>query len=975
MSYRNRSLWQAGATLLLLLLLLTPPVGVSALAPIQQAEPAQTDSLVDNAHAAYAIQPVLNAARQGDAQQYAAINPALAWQLRFEQDQVTVAPLTAGEDTWRFTLALATDASETNIYAAGNTQTIAVTRQDNRLHYQWGSRQAWFRNTADGVQHGLAVQQRPSDQSTDQPIQLYLRLGGTLQPKLNSDQQSVDFVTASGAILLRYGDLLAVDAQGQILPASFRRTATRIILVIDDRRATYPLTVTSVLTNYLVKQTMTAGAANDFLGYDVNVSGDTVVVGAYGDDNDKGVDAGSATIYLRHQGGINRWQAVRKLEASDGAAGDEFGRDTYVTSGTTVIVGAPGQDQGGENAGAAYIFGRDQGGPSAWGQEAKLTPSDAKANQRFGAVVAVQNNSAVIGVPTADSRGAVSGAVYVFDRVAFDPPVWQQRKRITPDDGAAGDRFGAALVISGDTLFVGAPGDDDACGGDAACDAGAVYIFERNMGGPNNWGLLKKVMAADGATRDAFGHAVAYSDNRLFVGAPLADTNGADAGAAYIFNRNFGGFNNWGERKKVVATDGVAGQQFGYAVGIGGIGAIVGAPFDQENGLESGAAYILHRNANGSNEWGEMTKVIAPDGVSGDHFGRAVDHRSGNAVIGAYGHDANGSNAGAIYLYRFPFTFGSLQIANRVQPVDPNASWQVTIQGLGVLTNTLTGDAQMEPVNLFAGNYTVTARVGSNTNANNYSTTWQCLVNDAPGPAGNGITFTISVNTNEKVLCTFTHTPPTATGAIVIAQESTPSGGTGFPFTDNIAAPNNFTLNDSGQQSFATLVPGIYQVTAGTIAGWQLTGIRCVDPDNGSTASGATATIDLDAGETVFCTFTSKQSIPQIGTIVINNQSTPLGVGFVFTQTITTPTSFLVDAGGSKTFMNVPADSYEVAAVPPAEWRVASVTCIDPDNGSTTSGATAVIDLDAGETVSCTFSHQLLGVQGQYRLFLPLADR
>jgi methionine-rich copper-binding protein CopC len=292
-----------------------------------------------------------------------------------------------------------------------------------------------------------------------------------------------------------------------------------------------------------------------------------------------------------------------------------------------------------------------------------------------------------------------------------------------------------------------------------------------------------------------------------------------------------------------------------------------------------------------------------------------------------------------------------------------------------VLITTLTGDAQTEPLNLFAGNYTVTARVAANTNANTYSTTWQCLVNDAAGPAGSGITFTIAVKSDEKVVCTFTHTPPTATGAIVIAQESVPSGGTGFAFIDNIAAPNSFTLNDGGSQNFANLAPGAYGVTAGTIAGWQLTGIRCVDPDNGSTATGATATIDLDAGETVLCTFTSSQSIPQVGTIVINNESTPPGAGFAFTQTITAPTSFLLDSGGSKSFTNVPADSYEVAAVPPAEWRVASVTCIDPDNGSTTSGATAVIDLDAGETVSCTFAHRQATAQNRTQLFLPFVAR
>ncbi|MCP4535758.1 MAG: hypothetical protein GY832_01265, partial [Chloroflexi bacterium] len=119
---------------------------------------------------------------------------------------------------------------------------------------------------------------------------------------------------------------------------------------------------------------------------------------------------------------------------------------------------------------------------------------------------------------------------------------WEQVEKITAVDGAGNDTFGYAVSINGDTAVVGAEGDD--------ANVGAVYIFERNEGGVDNWGQIAKLIAGDDAAGANFGCAVDIRVDTVVVGA-----NGADgSGAAYIFERNEGGAGNWGQVVKLAAS-------------------------------------------------------------------------------------------------------------------------------------------------------------------------------------------------------------------------------------------------------------------------------------------------------------------------------------------------------------------------------------------------------------------------------------
>ncbi len=162
---------------------------------------------------------------------------------------------------------------------------------------------------------------------------------------------------------------------------------------------------------------------------------------------------------------------------------------------------------------------------------------------------------------------------------------------LTASDGGIsspiGDRFGISVAILGDTVVIGAYRDDD-----NGSNSGSAYIFDRNNSGLNKWGQVKKILPSDGAYDDEFGHSVAVSGNTVVVGAYLDDDSGSNSGSGYLFDRNDGGGNNWGQVNKILASDGAAGDQFGISVAISGDTVVVGANLDDDNDSSSGSAYI-----------------------------------------------------------------------------------------------------------------------------------------------------------------------------------------------------------------------------------------------------------------------------------------------------------------------------------------------------------------------------------------------
>ena len=388
------------------------------------------------------------------------------------------------------------------------------------------------------------------------------------------------------------------------------------------------------------KLTAADGAGNDYFGYSVSISadGNTTVIGAYGDD-DKGADSGSAYIFTRSG---SSWTQQAKLTAADGAAGDSFGFSVSISAdGNTAIIGARYNDGNGSSTGSAYIFTRSG---SSWTQQAKLTPADGAAGDSFGISVSISGdgNTAVIGAYTDDDNGADSGSAYIFTRSGSS---WAQQAKLTAADGAASDRFGISVSISadGNTTVIGAYYDDD-----KGADSGSAYIFTRSG---SSWVQQAKLTAADGAASDRFGIGVSISadGNTAVIGAYYDDDKGSASGSAYIFTRSG---SIWTQQAKLTAADGASSDYFGFSVSISADGntTAIGAYRDDDKGTNSGNAYIFTRSGS---SWAQQAKLTAADGAASDYFGTGVSiSGDGNtAVIGAYTDDDNGADSGSAYIF------------------------------------------------------------------------------------------------------------------------------------------------------------------------------------------------------------------------------------------------------------------------------------------------------------------------------------
>lgn len=138
---------------------------------------------------------------------------------------------------------------------------------------------------------------------------------------------------------------------------------------------------------------------------------------------------------------------------------------------------------------------------------------------------------------------------------------------------------------------------------------------------------MAKLIPSDGAEDFGFGHSVSISGDNAIVG--TIPMGGAES--AYIFSRNQGGNDNWGEVKKLVASDGNIGDSFGFSVSISGDNAIVSAPIES---LE-GSTYVFSRNMGGNNNWGEKEK-LKPVGLAlQDLYGANIVIAQDTIVIGA----------------------------------------------------------------------------------------------------------------------------------------------------------------------------------------------------------------------------------------------------------------------------------------------------------------------------------------------------
>lgn len=400
----------------------------------------------------------------------------------------------------------------------------------------------------------------------------------------------------------------------------------------------------------LVDQTLqlaaSDGAAGDFFGVSVAVSGSTAVVGASLADVGANGDQGAAYVFVR-TGTV--WSQQAKLTASDGAAGDRFGTSVAI-SGETVVVGAP-NDTVGANAGqgSAYVFVRSG---TTWTQQQMLTASDGSAGDDFGISVGLDGDTAIVGADLDDFMGQVDqGSAYVFVRSGT---TWSEDAHLdswnggSSSGGAAGDRFGYSVAVNGDRAIVGAP---EADAGGPGVNRGSASLFTRFFGQWSRGGSFVGTVA-----NDAFGTSVSIGPDLIVVGATGVDVgSNADQGTADVFCHCGGSI--LGILAHLTASDGAANDRFGTSVALRDYTVVVGA--SGSNSLQ-GAAYVFAQTSLARTDppgpprtgWSAGTRMTANNGAANDFFGASVAVSGDVVLVGAYQGDVGATaDLGAAYLF------------------------------------------------------------------------------------------------------------------------------------------------------------------------------------------------------------------------------------------------------------------------------------------------------------------------------------
>ncbi len=290
---------------------------------------------------------------------------------------------------------------------------------------------------------------------------------------------------------------------------------------------------------------------DDNFGSSVSIDGNTIVVGASGE-----FGQGSAYVFVLSG---TTWTQQAKLTANDAASGDLFGSSVSI-NGDTVVVGANGKLA---FQGVAYVFTRSG---SAWTQQAKLTASDAAANDSFGVSVSVSGDTAAIG---ARGKGSFQGAAYVFVRSGTN---WTQQSKLLGADLASGDNFGSSVSVDGNTVLVGAYNQ--------AAVQGAAYVF---VSSGSTWTQQSKLTAADASKSSGFGVAVSLNGSMAVIGAALK----SGTGVAYTFARSG---TAWSQLAEIAAPDAANLDRFGSAVSLFTGTVVVSSPSKAEG---EGEVYVF----------------------------------------------------------------------------------------------------------------------------------------------------------------------------------------------------------------------------------------------------------------------------------------------------------------------------------------------------------------------------------------------
>ena len=610
---------------------------------------------------------------------FEASNPRFGWNAQFDGTRAVIQP---AESSWSFGLALKAFGFQGQLRAL-ESPAFGTCAEAQRITYGWtGDLSEWWINDQRGFEHGFTVHERPYRPAVGEVAPLVFELDaiGSLQPRANEGRTGLTLHDGTDALVLRYDGLVAFDANGDPLPAWLEVEERVVRVYVDEARATYPIVVDPVLQDAYIKASNSE--ASDFFGSSVAMSGDTLVVGAPGEDSSSpGVDgdqasnasfdSGAAYVFVRNG---STWIQEAYLKASNPDPDDNFGAAVAV-SGDTIVVGAlweeslttgiNGDESGnaGVQVGAAYVFVRSG---SSWTQQAYLKASNAGSLDNFGGTVAVSGDTVVVGargeassatgVDGSQSNNSASsaGAAYVFTRTGS---LWTQEAYLKASNTDQGDSFGRSIAVAGNTIVVGASregsnatgidGDQTSNGAD---ESGAAYVFVR---AGSSWTQEAYLKASNTDPGDRFGRSIAMTGDTIVVGAVREASsatgvdgdqanNGADnSGAAYVFVR---AGSSWTQQAYLKASNTNTFDGFGASVAAAGDTVVVGAYGEDSSAFgtngnqldntagDSGAAYVFTRYGSC---WIQTAYLKSSNTDTIDYFGESVAASGSTIAVGA----------------------------------------------------------------------------------------------------------------------------------------------------------------------------------------------------------------------------------------------------------------------------------------------------------------------------------------------------
>ena len=643
---------------------------------------------------------------------YSSSNPAHGWQIHYTPAGTTMlTPHRTQSSAYHLGMTLSAIGYQT-LQRLDHPEQISV--DDTTVTYQWNENiKEWWINSPTRLEQWFSLARPPAGASPGKLLTLQMTLDSELQVSQSrssihfkhSDGAVITYNKlkvwdATGRILpsrmqLANNNLnLIVEDSNASYP-----------LTIDPsfEQQSY-LKASNAENNDLFGQSVAIAGNTLVIGAPGEASNTNTIDGNQSDNSAS--NAGVAYVFIRDKG---VWRQQAYLKASNSESNDQFGLSVAI-SGNTVVVGAFGEgskaatingdqdDNSSPLAGAAYVFTRTAG---VWTQQAYLKASNAEAGDLFGLSVAVAGNTLVVGAigeasnATAingnqnDNSAESAGAAYVFTRTT---DIWTQQAYLKASNAENADVFGLSVAIDSNTIIIGAFNESSnaiAVNGNqnnnSASNAGAAYIFTRRAG---DWRQQAYLKASNAESGDLFGLSVAIADNTVVVGAIHESSNATtvngnqndnsvdQSGAAYVFTLSAG---TWTQQAYLKASNAEGSDQFGQSVAIDGDTVIVGALGESSNATTvngnqndnsasfSGAAYVFIRTAD---VWIQQDYLKAPNTDRRDQFGISVAIAGNTIIVGARNEDSNAttvngdqtdnsaSNAGASYLFNLPFSIG-----------------------------------------------------------------------------------------------------------------------------------------------------------------------------------------------------------------------------------------------------------------------------------------------------------------------------